>query len=417
VKSLTKFFSSLQLTVILLIASLALVFFGTLDQAQYGIYHTQNLYFEHVVAIWHYPEQWPGHEFFSWLQLPIPGGYLIGPLLVINLAFAHVRYFRASWKKAGIVLIHTGVLLLLIGQLWTQIQQDEYALWLNEGQQKNYVEHFYDTEIVVTEKNAPQEGQDHVVAWDVDPLSFRDRPVLKQAELPFHVQVLDYFPNAAIQAKAMAPEGATDAAAFYQVDRGIVSERDLVVMPARVSYQQGAENWATAIVELQGPGGQALGRWVVSEMFRQERPMVMWFPPQRFEYNGHTYEIALRKQREYLPASVELVDFSHDRYPGTNVPYNFSSEVKLHEAGKEHPRETLIYMNHPLRYHGLTFYQASFGNGDTASMFQVVHNPAQVVPYISCIIVTIGLLFQFCLGLFQGVTRRNKAQPAPQQEA
>ncbi|MDP0501712.1 MAG: cytochrome c biogenesis protein ResB [Verrucomicrobiota bacterium JB022] len=407
-KPLLKFFSSLQLTVILLIASVALVFFGTLDQARYGIYQAQHQYFEHVVALWHYPEQWPAADVLGWLQLPIPGGYLIGPLLIVNLICAHFRYFRASWKKLGIVLIHSGVTLLLIGQLWTQIKQDEYFLWLNEGTQKNFVEHFYDNEIVVIEKDV--NGQDLVTAWPVKPLSFRDRPVLRSSTLPFHVQVLEYFPNAIVQSRAMTPEGASDAAQFYQVDRGIVSERDLTVLPARVSYQQGAENWGTAIVELQGPGGQPLGRWVVSEAFRQERPMIMWFPPQVFEYNGKTYEIALRKERQYLPASIELVDFSHDRYPGTEVPYNFSSDVRIHEEGRDHARDARIYMNHPLRYEGLTFYQASFADADTASMFQVVRNPAQAIPYISCILVTIGLLFQFILGLFQGVIRRRKTE-------
>jgi len=43
----------------------------------------------------------------------------------------------------------------------------------------------------------------------------------------------------------------------------------------------------------------------------------------------------------------------------------------------------LIFMNQPLRYAGKTFYQASFGKGDTLSVLQVVKNPGWLLPYIS----------------------------------
>ena len=59
-RQLLKFFSSLQLTVALLSLSMALIFFGTLDQVEYGIWHTQKLYFESFLAVWAYPEAWVG---------------------------------------------------------------------------------------------------------------------------------------------------------------------------------------------------------------------------------------------------------------------------------------------------------------------------------------------------------------------
>ena len=52
--ALARFFSSLQLTVVLLTLSMALVFFGTLDQVHYGIWHTQRLYFESFIVFWAY---------------------------------------------------------------------------------------------------------------------------------------------------------------------------------------------------------------------------------------------------------------------------------------------------------------------------------------------------------------------------
>ena len=46
-----KFFSSLRLTVVLLTLSLVLIFFGTLDQVEYGIWETQKRYFESFFVV------------------------------------------------------------------------------------------------------------------------------------------------------------------------------------------------------------------------------------------------------------------------------------------------------------------------------------------------------------------------------
>ena len=76
-------------------------------------------------------------------------------------------------------------------------------------------------------------------------------------------------------------------------------------------------------------------------------------------------------------------------------------------------REDLIYMNHPLRYGGLTFYQAGFENNDSTSIFQVVRNPVWTVPYISCAMVGLGLLWVFSQHLIKAISRRNKLSPTP----
>jgi cytochrome c biogenesis protein ResB len=130
-------------------------------------------------------------------------------------------------------------------------------------------------------------------------------------------------------------------------------------------------------------------------------------PRQEFSYEGHTYEIALRFKRTYLPYSIELIDFTHDRYPGTEIPKNFASDVRIHNPAKNEHRQTKIYMNHPLRYEGLTFFQASFTKDDQASMFQVVRNPGWLIPYISCGLVSIGLILQFGIHLFRFASRKR----------
>ena len=66
----------------------------------------------------------------------------------------------------------------------------------------------------------------------------------------------------------------------------------------------------------------------------------------------------------------------------------------------------------PARYEGRTFYQASFGKNDTLSILQVVENPGWLLPYISCVLVTLGLLVHFGIAMRRSTKRRQGAQEA-----
>jgi hypothetical protein len=75
-------------------------------------------------------------------------------------------------------------------------------------------------------------------------------------------------------------------------------------------------------------------------------------------------------------------------------------------------------MNQPLRYAGKAFYQASFGKNDTLSILQVVENPGWLLPYISCVLVTVGLLIHFGIALTRWLRKQGAAPgatPDPQE--
>lgn len=401
-RALYTFFSSIKLTVLLLAAAVVLVFFGTLDQVHYGIFHTQKLYFEHVFVTWSYPQQAPFAERLGWLEVPFPGGYFIGPLLVLNLFFAHFRYYRAGYKKIGIVFIHAGLVLLLLGQLWTQISQREYFLWLGEGERKGYVESFHHDELVVVDRTDPDHFR--VYSWPVSAFSRREA-VLSHDSLPFRLRVVGFAKNAAIFPMAEGPPGTPD----LRITEGVGAERELTFIQIAPTFREGERNITTALVDVVTPRGPR-GRFLLSNVFRQGEPMREYFPPQMFEYEGRTFELALRFSRRYLDADIELVEFRHDRYPGTNIPFNFSSDVRIIESPDMPPRHALIFMNNPLRYSGLTFYQASFADNDTKSMFQVVSNPARWIPYVASGVISGGLLLQFVISFFEAGRKRREAR-------
>ncbi|HEY1628822.1 MAG TPA: cytochrome c biogenesis protein ResB, partial [Tepidisphaeraceae bacterium] len=110
--------------------------------------------------------------------------------------------------------------------------------------------------------------------------------------------------------------------------------------------------------------------------------------------------------------TVQLLNFTHDRYLGTDVPKNFASDIRLIDPAHNVDRQVKVWMNHPLRYNGETFYQASFKPGDRTSILQVVRNPGWLIPYISCTMVGLGLLVHFGMHLMDFLRRRNKTTRA-----
>jgi cytochrome c biogenesis protein ResB len=150
-------------------------------------------------------------------------------------------------------------------------------------------------------------------------------------------------------------------------------------------------------------GGKSYGIWLASQALGA---------PQSFTHEGRTYQIAMRHRRQYLPYAVTLKKFSHDKYAGTEIPKNFSSLVHLSNPATREERDVLIYMNQPMRYEGKAFYQASFGKGDTLSILQVVDNPGWLLPYISCVLVTVGLIIHFTVSLVRSSRKRETARLA-----
>src|SRR5260221_9860120 len=107
---LIKFFVSLRLTVVCLALGILLVFLGTLAQVDLGLFKAQNEYFRSFFVFW-------GPKGASWKIPWFPGGYLVGGLLLINLLAAHIKRFKLTRVKAGIWMVHLGLILLLLGQL------------------------------------------------------------------------------------------------------------------------------------------------------------------------------------------------------------------------------------------------------------------------------------------------------------
>ncbi|WP_269524991.1 cytochrome c biogenesis protein [Coraliomargarita parva] len=399
--ALYRYFASLRLTVWLLLASLALVFFGTLDQVDLGVRGAQMKYFESLLTTWGYPQSWPLGQYLHVVHLPIPGGYLLGPLLVLNLACAHFRHFRPRWSLGGIVCIHFGILLLIFSQLATQLLQEEDYIWFEEGQSVRHLTSFHADELAVIDMTAPD--TDTVVAIPAELL--RPKTPVQSPDLPFTVETLHYYSNAAILPGNPAMGNNVPIA-----DKGLAGSRGFTVRALEPTYKSNERNGTTAYIRLRD-GETVLGTWLVSNLFETSMPL------QTFQYKGRDYGLSLRFAQKPLPFRMTLLDFRHDRYPGTEIPNNFSSLIGIEDTDTGESREVLIKMNHPLRFAGLTFYQSGFGQdamgrADRASRLQVVRNPGWLGPYFACTLVSIGMVWQFCWGLLKFSRRRKTSATA-----
>lgn len=392
-----NFFSSLRLTVWTLTLALVLVFVGTLAQVRMGLYIAQERYFQSFFVFW-------GPEGASW-QIPVwPGGYLLGTILLINLLAAHYKRFTFTRKKAGIFITHFGLILLLVGQLFTELFQVESYMAIPEGQTRNYSESGRKSELAIVDVTDPQ--KDKVVAIPEEVLNHQaGKGDIAHPNLPFSVRVKEYMRNS-------QPEyGPMVGVQYAKMPRAIkMNDRDI---PA-------------ATIELVGKDGKAIGGWKVSNWEFEDQLVASVFNDGRrkgvkvpetfgklptFTHEGREYTVMMRPVRYYKPFNMTLIDFSHDKYLGTGIPKNYSSKIRLVRPETSEDSERLIYMNNPLRYWGETYYQGGFLPEDTGTILQVVRNPSWLTPYVACILVGGGLMVQFMSHLM-GFIRKRQSAPA-----
>lgn len=362
---------SLEWSVSALVLLMILTVTCTLDQVNIGTFNAIDKYFR----AWFLYKDLPG---LGWRIPVFPAGGFVGLLLLIGLLSTMIVRFTFARKKIGIWMIHVGMILLISGEFVTGKFAVESMMGIEEGESKNYSEDSRLDEIVVIDGDHAE--YDEVYSFSGSFL--KPGATLTHPRLPFQLKVLRFFPNAAV---GMRPEGGQLPASL--ANRGLGPR--IVLQPQDPVSRDDVRNLPAAFVEVRG-GAEVLGTWLISSAMGA---------PQSFIYGGKKYSLAMRPMRYHLPFTLTLKDFSHDRYAGTNIPKNYSSLVRLTHPEKSEDRDVLIYMNHPLRYEGRTFYQSSFGKNDTLSIFQVVANPGWLLPYIACAIVGLGLIVQFVMSL------------------
>ena len=404
-KKILKPLASLYLTVPLLLLSMLLIYAGTTVQKQMSIQDVQKQYF---------------HNWFAWVPLDpvlrpfapagttkVPGGfwtvggYTLIALLLANLLAAHSVRFKLAWKRSGIIAIHLGLILLLVGEVFASLWSVESVMQIDTGQTANYSSDIRHVELAVIDPSAG----DHDNVTVIDSSALKPGAVIRSAALPFEIQVDDYFANSGV----LGPRQPGGEEAISKATAGRNKSLRLVPEPKISGTEAERSDMASAFVTLR-TGGQSLGTYCLTQ-WEMENPGLIG--PESVTVDGKTYRLDLRFRRYYKPYTLTLLKFTHDRYPGTDEASNFASLVRIVDPSQHVDRTVRIWMNHPLSYQGETYYQQNFGNHDRTTVLQVTHNPSWLLPYIGLALGFAGMLFHFGMHLIGFLRRRSVAAAAP----
>lgn len=344
---------------------------GSIAQKYVGLHEAQMRYFSSWIL-------WAG--FF-----PLPGGRLTMVVLFVNLLARLVFASPMRLRRSGIIVSHLGALLLLVGGFITAYYSFEGYMLIPEGEQRDYFEDHYKKELALIDE--ADDGAEAVTA-------FSGTYVRPGGELPLDgsatISVEELHDNC--EAVPREGEGPDDA-------RGLAATSELRVLPTTGEE----ENRAGAVLRLAGLGEEVDGLYLVLERF----------PPTTVRDPGGDalFKLTLRPRRYRLPFALFLDDFEMSKHPGTEMARDYRSHVRVIRGASSQKAD--IWMNHPLRDEGYTFYQSSYVDGRRqATVLSVVRNAGRLFPYISSIIICAGMLIHLVILFMQSSNRRRANEEA-----
>ena len=353
-----------------------LTWLATLEQRDSGLYATLNKYFD-----WKSPYILPEIN-GKMIPLPLPGGYWVCALLTVNLALGGILRIRKGLKQIPNIISHSGIIILLVGGGVTHHFSERGNLAVGEGETSNVAEDYFEYVIEATEIRDNKPTQIHVIRGrQIEDLVDTSR-IFRLPSLPFDLEVAGYQENAQpVSITERAPEhGELVSDGYY-----------LQGKPGEKNAEANTAACFVRVVERDGTKGDPILLAGAS------------FHPFTLRHGDRIFTLDMRKRLWVMPFDLTLNKFTADFYPGTTRPKRFVSQVTRTENGQK--ADATIQMNEPLRYEGLTFFQASYGPPGAGpgqklySVFEVVRNPADKWPEYSLWVVVVGLTLQFGLKL------------------
>jgi cytochrome c-type biogenesis protein CcsB len=109
--------------------------------------------------------------------------------------------------------------------------------------------------------------------------------------------------------------------------------------------------------------------------------------------DGKNVEINYGSKITNLPFTIKLNDFILERYPGSNSPSGYKSDVVLVDKPANVEKPFMIFMNNILKYKGYRFYQSSFDRDEQGTILSVNHDSAgMIVSYTGYILLFIFII-------------------------
>ena len=248
--------------------------------------------------------------FTEWPSLRIL--WLLTQCTVVSLVLlaGFVLVFR---KRAGIVLLHSGVGLLMFGELLVGISAVEGQMQIIEGQTSNVVMDTRELELAIIDRT--NETEDSVVA--IPQSRLQPGVVIKDDALPMEVELVRFMRNS--RSRGVMPKDKNPATA----GAGLVEMVD-EVEPVAGTDNSGRSNQSAAYVRfVDSRSGDTIGVYLLT--------LQRWFRggAEKIEAGGQVYDVSLRYKQDYKPYSMHLVDVEQEVYIGTKTPRSYASELRL----------------------------------------------------------------------------------------
>lgn len=362
-------FLSLYTTVICLVVLCVLVLWGTLYQIDHGIYAAKARFFS------------------SWIVLiggmvPFPGVRLAAAGLILNQAMMLV--FKQEWRpaKAGMIITHLGVLVLLVGGGIVSYTARESFLALWEGETSNESLSYHSWDLVTWTKAKPG------APWAVGLDTLRTGHAYSTALPGASVLVENAYHNCVALMRQMPM---ADSSARMPMFAAIDS------IEAQSAASDPSDNIPGVVVTVAAVAGIGAHRVVYGGASE----------PVCIPCGADTLYCAVRRKPVPLPLAITLIKFIKEDYAGTQMARQYRSTV--HAKGADIDREAVISMNKPFRYRHYTFYQSSYSQtgGHQSSSFAVVENRGKWLPYVAGFLMAAGLLLHFCTKLIIHIRKRE----------
>ncbi len=131
-----------------------------------------------------------------------------------------------------------------------------------------------------------------------------------------------------------------------------------------------------------------------------------------FNFNGLIYEMEYGSTRQEIPFYIACKDFRLERYPGSNTPSSFESDVTILDEANDYTRNQTIFMNHVMDYNGFRFFQSAYDPDEKGTRLSVNHDAIGTnVTYVGYLLMSIGMIMSLFapIGRFKELANKISA--------
>ncbi len=120
--------------------------------------------------------------------------------------------------------------------------------------------------------------------------------------------------------------------------------------------------------------------------------------PEQVVLNNLNFLISYGSIYKELPFDLKLIDFNIERYPGSQSPSSFQSDVLLTDLKQGYQNRQFVYMNNILKYKGYRFYQSAYDPDEKGTILSVNRDRAGTfISYLGYFLAGLGMLLSMLI--------------------